>query len=48
MTAFLKWNNPSAGSDILEFQEIDLGFQKIRMMNWLFIKNKKMNPLAKD
>jgi hypothetical protein len=29
MTAFLKWNNPSAGSDILELQEIDLGFQKI-------------------
>jgi hypothetical protein len=29
MTDFLKWNNPSAGSDILELQEIDLGFQKI-------------------
>jgi len=29
MTAFLKWNNPSAGSDILEIQEIDVGFQKI-------------------
>jgi hypothetical protein len=29
MKAFMKWNNPSAGSDILELQEIDLGFQKI-------------------
>jgi len=29
MTAFLKWNNPPADSDILELQEIDLGFEKI-------------------
>jgi hypothetical protein len=29
MIAFLKCNNPSAGSDILELQEIDLGFEKI-------------------
>jgi hypothetical protein len=29
MTAFLKWNNLSEGSDILELQEIDWGFQKI-------------------
>jgi hypothetical protein len=47
MAAFLKWNNPSAGSDIVELKEIDMGFQKICWMNWLFIKNKKMNPLAK-
>jgi hypothetical protein len=29
VTDFLKWNNPSVGSDVLELQEVDLGFQKI-------------------